>query len=319
MENLRIVFMGTPEFASYSLKALSQAGANIVAVITAPDKPAGRGRKLTPSHVKETALELNIPILQPEKLKDPVFLEELKSYKPDLQVVVAFRMLPEQVWNLPPKGTFNLHASLLPQYRGAAPINWAVINGETETGVSTFFLNHDIDTGNIILQQKVVIEPEDDAGTVHDKLMETGARLVVETVNSITENNIKPIPQEKLIKDVELKPAPKIFKEDCKIDWNQQVMAVHNRVRGLSPYPASWTEIETPDGKTTTMKIFKTIPRPSSDLKPGESRTDDKTYILVGTADGDLEIKELQLAGKKRMTLVDFLKGNNWQNGTVLK
>ncbi|TCO07625.1 methionyl-tRNA formyltransferase [Natronoflexus pectinivorans] len=319
MKNLRIVFMGTPAFASHSLRVLHEAGANIVAVITAPDKPAGRGRKLTPSDVKQTAIELNIPVLQPEKLKNPDFLQELKSYKPDLQVVVAFRMLPEQVWNLPPKGTFNLHASLLPQYRGAAPINWAVINGETETGVSTFFLNHDIDTGNIIMQQKVAIEPEDDAGTVHDKLMETGARLVVETVKAIADDNIKPIPQERLTKDVELKSAPKIFKEDCKIDWNHRATKVHNRVRGLSPYPASWTEIETPDGKTTTMKIFKTMPRPSSDLKPGESRSDDKTYILVGTADGDLEIKELQLAGKKRMTSIDFLKGYNWQNGTVLK
>jgi methionyl-tRNA formyltransferase len=240
MNHLRIIFMGTPEFAAHHLKILHERGANIVAAITAPDKPAGRGQKLKPSAVKEMALKLGIPVMQPEKLKNPDFLAELKSYRPDLQIVVAFRMLPEAVWALPPKGSFNLHASLLPQYRGAAPINWAVINGEKETGVTTFFLNHDIDTGNIIMQEKVPIAPNDSAGDVHDRLMEAGANLVVKTVEAIATDTVHEKAQS-TENTTPLKPAPKIFKEDGRLDWNQSAASIHNKIRGLSPFPGAWT------------------------------------------------------------------------------
>ncbi len=306
MQDLRIVFMGTPDFATESLRALLNAGANIVGVITAPDKPAGRGRKLTPSSVKKFALEKNLKILQPEKLKAPAFLEELKALKADLQVVVAFRMLPEAVWNMPPKGTFNLHASLLPEYRGAAPINWAVINGETKTGVTTFFLEQEIDTGDIIFQEEIEIAENDNAGTVHDKLMKKGAHLVVKTVDAIARNNVNPIPQP----DREHKPAPKIFKDDCRIDWTAESHKVHNLIRGLSPYPAAWTELVNPDGQSVSVKIFETEKKGSEELKPGEIYCDNKTTILAGTANGDLKIHELQMAGKKRMTTEDFLRGH---------
>lgn len=311
MQNLRIVFMGTPDFATESLKALLNAGANIAGVITAPDKPAGRGRKLKPSPVKEFAVENGLTVLQPEKLKDPEFLEDLRALQADLQVVVAFRMLPEVVWNMPPKGTFNLHASLLPEYRGAAPINWAVINGEKKTGVTTFFLKHEIDTGDIIFQEEVPISQNDNAGTVHDKLMEVGARLVVKTVEAVALDNIKPIPQPQK----ELKPAPKIFKEDCRIDWNAESDKIHNLIRGLSPYPAAWTDLVLPDGTKTSVKIFETEENDSDGLKAGEIYSDNKKLILAGTTNGALKIHELQIAGKKRMKTEDFLRGHKLEAG----
>ena len=315
MQHLRIVFMGTPEFATESLKALLNAGANIVGVITAPDKPAGRGRKLKPSPVKEFADKKGLTVLQPEKLKDPVFLEELRALKADLQVVVAFRMLPEAIWNMPPKGTFNLHASLLPEYRGAAPINWAVINGEKKTGVTTFFLKHEIDTGDIIFQEEVPITEEDNAGSVHDKLMETGAQLVVKTVDAVAENKVEPVAQPQK----ELKPAPKIFKENCRIDWLQKSEKVHNLVRGLSPYPAAWTNIVLPGKTPVSVKILKTEKSHSDRLKQGEVYSDGKNIILAGTGSGDLKIHELQIAGKKRMSAEDFLRGNKLEPGTYFE
>ena len=250
-KDLKIVYMGTPEFAVESLKRLVEGGYNVVGVITMPDKPMGRhGSVLQPSPVKEYALSQGLKILQPERLKDEAFLEELRALKADLQIVVAFRMLPEVVWNMPPMGTFNLHAALLPQYRGAAPINWAVINGDTETGITTFFLKHEIDTGDIIQQVRVPIEDTDNVGVVYDKLMMLGGDLVLETVDAILAGTIKPIPQDELIQpETELRPAPKIFKETCRIDWNTGVKRVYDFVRGLSPYPAAWTELVMPDGK----------------------------------------------------------------------
>jgi len=314
MNNLRIVFMGTPGFATESLQALINNGFNIVGVITAPDKPAGRGQKLTKSPVKELALKLGLKVLQPVNLKDPAFLEELKELKPDLQIVVAFRMLPESVWSLPPKGSFNLHASLLPQYRGAAPINWAIINGETETGVSTFFLKHEIDTGNIILQKKVPILPDDTAGSVHDKLMMTGAGLVVETAKAIATGNITETPQDNLDAST-LKNAPKIFKDDCKIDWNTPASDIYNKVRGLSPYPTAWSNLFLPDGTEIGLKIFFTRATSNKTLKPGETRCDGKKSILAGTATTDIELTDIQLAGKKRMLIEELLNGFKWQTG----
>jgi methionyl-tRNA formyltransferase len=311
--------MGTPEFAAYHLKSLHESGAHIVAAITAPDKPAGRGQKLKPSAVKEMALELGIPVLQPEKLKNPDFIEELKSYRPDLQIVVAFRMLPEIVWALPPKGTFNLHASLLPQYRGAAPINWAVINGEKETGVTTFFLNHDIDTGPIIMQEKVVIEADDNAGQVHDRLMKKGANLVVKTVKAIEANAVNETTQS-VNSLTPLKPAPKIFKEDCRLDWEQSALTIHNKVRGLSPAPGAWTELYEAGKDPVSLKIFtSTLIKEASSLPPGAVYCDYKTVLQVGTHDFTLMVTELQLAGKKRMKVEDFLRGYKWQNGAFFK
>jgi len=312
MQDLRIVFMGTPEFATESLNALIQSGANIVGVVTAPDKPAGRGRKITPSPVKKLATEKGLKVLQPEKLKSPDLLEELKSLRADLQVIVAFRMLPEVVWNMPPKGTFNLHASLLPEYRGAAPINWAVINGEEKTGVTTFFLTHKIDTGDIIFQEEVPIKREDTAGTVHDKLMTTGAQLVVKTVEAIANNTIKTVQQP----EKELKPAPKIFKEDCRIDWSMDCSEVHNKIRGLSPHPTAWTELKAPGEEPEFLKIFLTEKSGTSGLKPGEIYCDGKKIILAGTINGDLKIKEIQIPGTKRMKTEEFLRGHNIQSGS---
>lgn len=312
MDNLRIIFMGTPEFAAYNLKVLHQSGAQIVAVVTAPDRPAGRGQKVQFSAVKVMAEELSIPVLQPEKLRDPEFQNALKSYKPDLQVVVAFRMLPESVWSLPPKGTFNLHASLLPQYRGAAPINWAVMNGETKTGVTTFFLNHEIDTGSIIMQESTPILPNDNAGVVHDRLMKLGAELVVKTVEAIAKNKVEAIAQ---IDTQELKPAPKLFREDGRIDWHQTSEKIHNHVRGLSPYPAAWTHLMEEDKSPVLMKIFGTeIVSEIAQLSPGVIDCDGRDKMTVGTVDGAVLIKELQLAGKKRMSTEDFLKGFRWND-----
>ena len=304
-ENLRIIYMGTPDFAVESLRALVEGGYNVVAVVTMPDKPIGRhGSVLQPSPVKQYALEHDLKILQPEKLKDPVFIEELKALKADLQIVVAFRMLPEIVWSMPPLGTFNAHASLLPKYRGAAPINWAVINGETETGITTFFLKHEIDTGDIIQQVRIPIEETDNVEVVHDKLMVLSGKLVTETVDNIITGTIKAIPQDQF-KDVPLTPAPKIFRETCRIDWNQSTKHIYDFIRGLSPYPAAWTTLE---GKS--VKIYeaeKDVATPSG--KPGTIVSDGKTNLKVATADGWLNIKTLQLEGKKKMPVTDLLRG----------
>lgn len=301
-EELRIIYMGTPEFAVPALEKLVESGWNIVGVITAPDKPQGRGQKLVGSPVKQAAQKLGLHILQPTNLKNPEFQEELKALKADLQIVVAFRMLPESVWNMPPLGTFNLHASLLPDYRGAAPINWAIINGETETGVTTFFLKHEIDTGSIIFQEKVPILPEDDLGSVYEKLMNIGSELVLSTVEAIAKDEVKPLPQDE---SRARHHAPKIFKETGKIDWNQTAESIHNLVRGLSPYPAAWAEI---DGKV--WKFYKTkISDEKKKLEPGEFWSDGKKSFLIGTGTTPLEILELQLEGKKRMKTEDFLRG----------
>lgn len=308
--DLRIVYMGTPEFAVTSLKRLVEGGYNVVGVITAPDRPAGRGQKVRPSAVKEYAVSQNLPLLQPVKLQDPDFLTQLKSWNADLQIVVAFRMLPEVVWDMPRLGTFNLHASLLPQYRGAAPIHWAVINGEIETGVTTFFLDHKIDTGKIILQEKVAIKEADNVGVIHDKLMELGGELVVETVDALLDDNIQPIPQEKLIEG-ELKNAPKLFRENCKIDWTQSVETIYNFIRGLSPYPSAWSPMfVASENKAIDVKVFaseKIIQK--HNLDTGTIQTDGKEYIQVAVRDGFIVIKELQLPGKKRLKVDELLRG----------
>lgn len=303
MTRLRIIFMGTPEFAVSSLQKLVESGSNVVAVVTAPDKPAGRGLQLTPSPVKQYALSQEISVLQPEKLKNPTFLDELRSYKADLQIVVAFRMLPEVVWNMPPKGTFNLHASLLPLYRGAAPINWAIINGETETGVTTFFLQHEIDTGNIIFQETEPIHENDTVGTLYERLMQKGAELVVRTVQAVEADNYPQIPQSEV---AVAKAAPKIFKETCEIQWNQPSEVIRNFVRGLSPYPTAWTAL---NGKIC--KVFKVsvAQNESSEREIGHYMTDHKSFLHFKTADGWVAIEELQLEGKKRMGIEEFLRG----------
>ncbi len=311
-EDLRIVYMGTPDFAVESLRALVEGGYNIVGVITMPDKPMGRhGSVLQASPVKQYAVSQGLPVLQPEKLKDEAFLAELRALQADLQIVVAFRMLPEVVWNMPRLGTFNLHASLLPQYRGAAPINWSVINGDTETGVTTFFLTHEIDTGKIIRQKRLPIADTDDVGTVHDALMAMGSGLVVETVDLILEGEVDAIPQESFYKDPsELRPAPKIFKDTCRIDWQQPVKKIYDFIRGLSPYPAAWTEIVSPEGVRTALKIYQTEKRLETHQLPvGTICTDKKTYIDIAVEDGYLRLLSLQLAGKKRLSIADFLNG----------
>lgn len=303
MDALKIIFMGTPEFAVPSLEILVGNGINVVAVVTAPDKPQGRGQKIIFSPVKTCALQHSIPVLQPTNLKSPDFLKELKSYSADLQVVVAFRMLPEVVWNMPRLGTFNLHASLLPQYRGAAPINWAIINGEKETGVTTFFLTHDIDTGSIIFQETETVNDDDNAGTLYEKLMKRGADLVLRTVRAIQSGDYPNIPQPAS----DIKHAPKIFKETCEIHWNQSTEQLRNFIRGLSPYPAAWTTI---NGKA--FKIYKAsaVPRDQSARNAGEMFTDNKNYLYFKTLDGWISVDELQPEGKKRMTIQDFFRGN---------
>jgi methionyl-tRNA formyltransferase len=302
-KELRIIYMGTPEFAVPALEKLVENDWNVVAVITAPDKPQGRGQKLVGSPVKEAAEKLGLKILQPTNLKNPEFQQELRDLKADLQIVVAFRMLPEAVWSMPRLGTFNLHASLLPNYRGAAPINWAIINGEKETGVTTFFLKHEIDTGSIIFQEKVQILDEDDLGTVYQKLMTIGADLVVQTVESIAKDEVKPTVQDE---SKAMHHAPKIFKETGKIDWTKSAESIHNLIRGLSPYPAAWTEFQ---GKTC--KIFKSTFSASdlNDKKPGDWLSDGKTYLTFQTGAGTISITELQLEGKKRMEIDDVLRG----------
>jgi len=303
MSSLRILFMGTPQFAVASLETLVAHGVNVVAVVTAPDKPQGRGQMLTPSPVKECALRHHIAVLQPVNLKASAFIEELRSYQADLQVVVAFRMLPEVVWRMPRLGTFNLHASLLPQYRGAAPINWAIINGEKETGVTTFFLRHEIDTGNIILQEREPINTTDNAGSLYERLMKKGAQLVVKTVQAIESNNYQLTEQ---IASGELKPAPKIFKETCAINWHHGSEAIRNFVRGLSPYPAAWTRVH-----EKVYKIFEVEPMPAtSGSREHAWETDNKTYLRFRTGDGWVSVKELQPEGRKRMTIDEFFRGN---------
>ena len=318
-KDLRIVYMGTPEFAVESLKRLVEGGYNVVGVITMPDKPMGRhGSVLQASPVKQYAVSQGLKVLQPEKLKDEAFLEELRALQADLQIVVAFRMLPEVVWNMPPMGTFNLHAALLPQYRGAAPINWAVINGDTETGITTFFLQHEIDTGDIIQQVRVPIADTDNVEIVYDKLMMLGGDLVLETVDAILAGTIKPIPQDQLIQpETELRPAPKIFKETCRIDWNIGVKRVYDFVRGLSPYPAAWTELVMPEGGRQVVKIYETEKLfASHSLLVGQVDTDGKTYFRIAVPDGYVNLISLQLAGKKRMAVADFLRGYRHVEGS---
>ena len=305
-QSIRIIYMGTPDFAVESLRTLVEGGYNVVAVVTMPDKPAGRGHQLQYSAVKQYALSVGLPVLQPERLKDETFLEELRSYDADLQIVVAFRMLPEVVWNMPRLGTFNLHASLLPQYRGAAPINWAVMNGDTETGVTTFMLQHEIDTGNIILQERIAIAEDENVGSVHDRLMTIGAGLVARTVDAIIEADhhgvaIKTLPQDE---SIELRPAPKIFKDTCVIDFSRTGEDIRNHVRGLSPYPAAWIN-EMP------------ISHPLAEVLKGAKvykvevtqHAEQKGHIIVPCADGYIDLLELQLPGKKRMDAAALLNG----------
>ena len=307
---LRIVYMGTPDFAVTSLRRLVECGYNVVAVVTMPDKAVGRHHDvLQSSPVKQYAVSQGIPVLQPEKLKDETFLAELRAYTPDLGVVVAFRMLPEAVWAMPRLGTFNLHAALLPQYRGAAPINWAIINGDTQTGVTTFFLDHNIDTGTVIYRQAVPIHEEDDAEAVHDRLMLLGADLVVKTVDDVERGIVNPVPQSELETDAPLRPAPKIFKETCQIRWGELTSReVYNFVRGLSPYPAAWTTL---DGVMLKVYRVKNIPDRErvGNAVPGIIDTDGKNYMYVACKDGWVALESLQLAGKRRMDIRDFLRG----------
>lgn len=303
--SLRIVFMGTPEFAVASLDALVKAGCNIAGVVTAPDKPAGRGMKLTESAVKKYAVENGLKVLQPEKLKNPEFLAALKSLNADLQIVVAFRMLPEIVWNMPPLGTINVHGSLLPQYRGAAPINWAVINGEKETGVTTFKLKHEIDTGDILLQESLPIGEDETAGEVHDRMKEIGAKVLVETVKGLAESRITEQPQTLNLKPSTLHHAPKIHTDTCIIHWDRPVETVHNLIRGLSPYPGAFTTLNEKILKVFRSKKEITYPKSTE----GDYETDGRTYLKFACADGYLHLLEVQLEGKKRMSIDDFLKG----------
>lgn len=297
--------MGTPEFAVASLDALVNAGFNIIAVVTAPDKPAGRGMQLQQSAVKKYAVEKEIPVLQPEKLKDPAFISQLQQLNADLQVVVAFRMLPEIVWNMPPLGTINLHGSLLPQYRGAAPINWAVINGEKETGVTTFKLKHEIDTGNILLQDRFSISPDETAGEIHDRMKLIGANLLVKTVHGLSDGILKEKMQDELLHESEIKHAPKIFTETCKINWNNSVDSIHNLIRGLSPFPGALASLE---GKVLKIYSSKKEKALITDL-PGTMQTDGKTFMRFVCADGYIYVLNMQLEGKKRMAVEDFLRG----------
>lgn len=304
--------MGTPEFAEFSLRKLVEGGFNVVGVVTVADKPIGRhGSVLQPSPVKQYALSCGIPVLQPEKLKDEGFLSELRSLRADLQIVVAFRMLPEVVWAMPRLGTFNLHASLLPQYRGAAPINWAVINGDSETGATTFFLQHEIDMGDIIDQIRIPVLDDDDAGTVHDKLMASGADLLIRTADSIINGTISSRPQPQLATE-ELRPAPKIFKDTCRIDWSADSRSIRNFIRGLSPYPAAWSVLCSDNGRETDLKIYKASlsDRTAAGITPGTIITDGRTYMDVAAGDGcSVRLLEIQLAGKKRMPVGAFLCG----------
>ena len=318
---MRIIYFGTPEIASSQLEAIIAAGYEVAAVVTVPDKPAGRGKKIQSSDVKLTALKYDLPVLQPVSLKSPEFLEELSSYNADLFVVVAFRMLPEVVWSMPPMGTFNLHASLLPQYRGAAPINHAIINGEKETGLTTFLLDKEIDTGEIIMQEKVVIEDNETAGTLHDKLMLLGNKVVVETIKIIEEGRVQSQSQEMIIErdNLQLKPAPKIFKEDCRIDWSKDAKMIYDFIRGLSPYPAAHTQFISENNETLDIKVFEVVLKEnnSEDNELYKIKTDGKSYLDVVLGKNNISIKVIQQAGKKAMPIADFLRGThlegNWK------
>jgi len=301
----RIVFMGTPAFAVASLNALLQAKMNVVGVVTAPDKPAGRGMQLQQSAVKQFALAHDLPILQPEKLKSPEFFEALKQWQPDLQVVVAFRMLPEQIWSFPSMGTLNVHGSLLPQYRGAAPINWAIINGEKETGVTTFQLQHAIDTGAILLQDRIPIAPNNTAGEIHDTMMVVGAQLLVKTLHGLFDSSIKAVPQEQVIGNIALQHAPKIFTKDCEIDWEKPCTSIHNLIRGLAPFPGAITKI---DGKIVKLFLTQKMEEPPTEA-PGSFITDGKTFAKIACKDGYIGLADIQWEGKKRMPIIDFLRG----------
>ena len=313
-DKIRIAYFGTPEYAASQLEAIIGAGYEVAVVVTMPDKPAGRGRKIQYSDVKKTALEHGLPLLQPEKLKDPPFLEQLASYQANLFIVVAFRMLPAVVWQMPKLGTFNLHASLLPQYRGAAPINFAIINGETETGLTTFFLNEEIDKGAIIMREKVSIRPDETAGELHDELMLLGNRVVVETIHKIESGSIIAQEQETLTEGQELKPAPKITKEFCNIDWSQDCQTVYNHIRGLSPYPAAHTQLRSEVGECIEMKVFEAAVESNlTGLAIGTVVTDNKKYLKIATSDGFIHLTTVQQAGKKAMPIADFLRGTQLQ------
>ena len=307
---MRLVYFGTPEFAASQLEAILAAGYEVVSVVTMPDKPAGRGKKIQFSDVKRTALEHNLPLLQPEKLKDPDFLKALEACHADLFVVVAFRMLPAVVWKMPPLGTFNLHASLLPQYRGAAPINHAIINGETETGLTTFFLNEEIDKGRVILQEKVAIRPDETAGELHDELMHLGNQLVVETIKKIESGDYQTVPQEELDDGTMLNDAPKIFKDFCYIQWDRDCQSIYNHIRGLSPYPAAHTKLQPEEGEPIELKVFASEIELTQHVHPaGTVLTDGKSYLKVAANDGFIHLTTLQQAGKKAMNIAEFLRG----------
>ena len=309
-EELRIVYMGTPDFAVETLRLLVENKYNVVAVVTMPDKPAGRGHKIQFSPVKQYALSVGLPILQPVNLKDEAFIEELRSYQAHLQIVVAFRMLPQIVWDMPPMGTFNLHASLLPQYRGAAPLNWAIMNGDKETGITTFFLTHEIDTGRVIQRRSIEIADTDNVGIIHDRLMMMGAEMVCETVDNIIADKVVAIPQEELMTDEPLRPAPKIFKDTCHLDFTRSVEQLYNQVRGLSPYPAAWCEFVSPEGEAIGVKIFEAARHTCNhNLTPGTVVTDGKKNIEIVCEDGYLQLLSLQLAGKKRLSAEELLRG----------
>ena len=310
MEKIRIAYFGTPEFAASQLEAIIGASYEVAVVVTMPDKPAGRGRKIQYSDVKMTAMEHNLPLLQPEKLKDPDFLEQLASYQANLFIVVAFRMLPAVVWQMPALGTFNLHASLLPQYRGAAPINFAIINGETETGLTTFFLNEEIDKGAVIMREKVSIRPDETAGELHDELMLLGNKVVVETIKKIESGQVTALAQEELIEGQVLKPAPKITKEFCNIDWNQDCQTVYNHIRGLSPYPAAHTQLVSENGEAIDLKVYSSeIERCQHGLPIGSVVTDNKKHLKIALSDGYICLTNIQQSGKKSMPIDDFLRG----------
>lgn len=310
-KELRIVYMGTPDFAVEPLRLLVHEGYNVVATVTVPDKPAGRGQKLNQSAVKQFALETGLKVLQPEKLRDPNFVDELVSLNADLFIVVAFRMLPEIIWRIPKLGTFNLHASLLPNYRGAAPINWAVINGEKETGVTTFLIDKEIDTGKILLQRSIPVEPNETAGELHDRLMMVGSTVVIDTVNALALGNVDPIPQDKYISQgTPIKIAPKLFKESTRISWEETAQSINNFIRGLSPYPAAWSELIGPDSERVSAKVFRSEAIDSRvNAGVGTISTDGKSYLHVTCGDGGVSITEIQLAGKRRLAISEFLLG----------
>ncbi|MCE5205999.1 MAG: methionyl-tRNA formyltransferase [Porphyromonadaceae bacterium] len=320
---LRIVFMGTPGFAVESLKVLVENQYNVVGVVTMPDKPAGRGYKLQPSAVKQYALQQGLKVLQPEKLKEEAFLHALKILQADIQIVVAFRMLPEVVWSMPPEGTFNLHASLLPQYRGAAPINWALINGEKETGVTTFFLSHEIDTGKIIFREKTPVYEDDNAETLHDRLMVMGAQLVLKTVDAITQGNVTTVSQQNLVDHSSvLKAAPKIFTETCRVNWYNTTTDIYNFIRGLSPYPTAWTEMYSNDAsEVLRFKLYagEIVKGGNDGLPPGTLVTDNKTHLQVAVKDGFIRLTDIQVSGKKRLKTVDFLRGYTFPEHAFFK